>query len=856
MPSAYDLVVTPSLEKLDFTVDMEITLDVRVSVNTITMHSKEIVIGKASIDGQNTSDITYDEKATTVTLTFANAITVGQKTLKMAYTGILNGDMSGFYKSSYSNADGEKMVMASTQFEALDARRAFPCWDEPDVKATFKVALIIEKHLQALSNMPETRSQLLPGNKRRVDFDVSPIMSTYLLAWAIGEFDMVQGKTVDNVAVRIFCPPGRAPQGQFALDAGIEALNFYNNFFGIEYPLPKLDMLCVTEFAAGAMENWGLVTYREVDLMIGDDASSQQRQRVAIVVAHELAHQWFGNLVTMEWWNGLWLNEGFAAFMEHFCVDSLYPEYKIWDQYTTDAFGAAQRLDSLRSSHPVIVPIKHAEEVEQVFDAISYCKGSTCVRMVMHVIGIDAFRVGLQTYFAKYKFNNATTDQLWAEWSAASGVDIAGMMDTWTKTMGYPYLKVVSEKWENESLEIELEQNWFLADGSATSDEGPLWSIPLQFATSSGVFPEKPVIMTTKRHSITVPFAGGSDASNWVKMNNSQNFFVRCAHSEEMSRRLKPALKSQALHAVDRAALVLDSYALAKAGLGAVENVVHTLVALENEDSSVVFGAISSVLGGLLLLTEQMGAATHAAFKKLGKRLVMSALAKCGWDAKDSDGHTEKLFRSTCIALLDTFASDEPAVFNEAKRRFDGHFANSALLPADYKTTVYKILLKSGGLEEYEAILKTYTDTDDNSIRKFAMGSLGATQDKDLKIRTLDWAVKSGEVKLQDFFYPIGSVVSDADGGDIAWKYYQENFQDINKMLAKANSSLMDACIMFTCSRFCTSEKADEISAFFEANPLPNSVRRISQLLENMRTTAQFLDRIKSSNFDKIIESC
>eukprot|EP00606_Chrysophyceae_sp_TOSAG23-5_P000025 GSChrysophyteH2.ASY1.ANO1.449.1 assembled CDS len=754
VPSAYDLVVTPSLEKLDFTVDMEITLDVRVSVNTITMHSKEIVIGKASIDGQNTSDITYDEKATTVTLTFANAITVGQKTLKMAYTGILNGDMSGFYKSSYSNADGEKMVMASTQFEALDARRAFPCWDEPDVKATFKVALIIEKHLQALSNMPETRSQLLPGNKRR-------------------------------------------------------ALNFYNNFFGIEYPLPKLDMLCVTEFAAGAMENWGL---------------------------------WFGNLVTMEWWNGLWLNEGFAAFMEHFCVDTLYPEYKIWDQYTTDAFGAAQRLDSLRSSHPVIVPIKHAEEVEQVFDAISYCKGSTCVRMVMHVIGIDAFRVGLQTYFAKYKFNNATTDQLWAEWSAASGVDIAGMMDTWTKTMGYPYLKVVSEKWENESLEIELEQNWFLADGSATSDEGPLWSIPLQFATSSGVFPEKPVIMTTKRHSITVPFTGGSDASNWVKMNNSQNFF--------------PALKSQALHAVDRAALVLDSYALAKAGLGAVENVVHTLVALENEDSSVVFGAISSVLGGLLLLTEQMGAATHAAFKKLGKRLVMSALAKCGWDAKDSDGHTEKLFRSTCIALLDTFASDEPAVFNEAKRRFDDHFANSALLPADYKTTVYKILLKSGGLEEYEAILKTYTDTDDNSIRKFAMGSLGATQDKDLKIRTLDWAVKSGEVKLQDFFYPIGSVVSDADGGDIAWKYYQENFQDINKMLAKANSSLMDACIMFTCSRFCTSEKADEISAFFEANPLPNSVRRISQILENMRTTAQFLDRIKSSNFDKIIESC
>jgi aminopeptidase N len=267
-------------------------------------------------------------------------------------------------------------------------------------------------------------------------------MSTYLLAWAVGEFDFVQGYSSSGVSIRVFCPPGRAPQGYFALDAAQRALEFYNDFFSVKYPLPKLDMLCVTEFAAGAMENWGLVTYREVDLMIDPEkASSQQKQRVAIVVAHELAHQWFGNLVTMEWWDGIWLNEGFAAFMEHFCVDALYPEYKIWEQYTIDAFGAAQRLDSLRTSHPVIVPIKAAEEVDQVFDAISYCKGSTCVRAVKHVIGIDAFRNGLQTYFQKYQYSNASTDQLWAEWTAASGVDVASLMDTWTKTKGHPYVK-------------------------------------------------------------------------------------------------------------------------------------------------------------------------------------------------------------------------------------------------------------------------------------------------------------------------------------------------------------------------------------------------------------------------------
>jgi puromycin-sensitive aminopeptidase len=396
IPTHYDLCLTPDMSALTFSCDMTINVNVTSVLKEITMHSKEIVIQSASIDGLNTCDINYDEKMTTVTLSFPNDVSIGNnKQLKISYTGILNGDMAGFYKSSYCNANGDKMIMASTQFEALDARRAFPCWDEPAVKATFKVSLIIENHLQALSNMPEIGIQHLPNGSKKIDFDISPIMSTYLLAWAIGEFDMVQCYTNEGVSIRIFCPPGRAPQGYFALDAGKRALEFYNDFFGIKYPLPKLDMLCVTEFAAGAMENWGLVTYREVDLMIdAEKASSQQKQRVAIVVAHELAHQWFGNLVTMEWWDGIWLNEGFAAFMEHFCVDSLYPEYKIWEQYTTDAYGHAQKLDALRTSHPVVVPIKHAEEVEQVFDAISYCKGSCCVRTVKNVIGLDAFRKG------------------------------------------------------------------------------------------------------------------------------------------------------------------------------------------------------------------------------------------------------------------------------------------------------------------------------------------------------------------------------------------------------------------------------------------------------------------------------
>lgn len=857
-PTHYELVLSPNLETLLFSCSEKVIIDVITATNTITMHSKEIEVVSATLDGQNAT-MEYDVKATTVTFTFPALLTVGaNQVLAIEYNGILNGDMAGFYKSSYTDAQGVKKVMASTQFEALDARRGFICYDEPGAKATFKVVLVVQKDLTAISNMPETSVLHLPDGNKRVEFGTSPVMSTYLCAWAIGEMDMVQAYTKDGVSIRIFAPPGRAEHGKFALDAGVRALEFYNDFFEVAYPLPKLDMLCVTEFAMGAMENWGLVTYREVDLMIdAQKASSQQRQRVAIVVAHELAHQWFGNLVTMEWWNGLWLNEGFAAFMEHYCVDSLYPEYKIWEQFTTDAFGAAQRLDSLRSSHPVIVPIKHAEEVEQVFDAISYCKGSCCVNMVKNVIGLDSFRRGLKSYFQKYKYGNANTDQLWAEWSEASGMDIGALMNVWTTEMGYPYLSVVDEKWGPAAVVITLEQAWFLSDGSAKPDEGALWQIPLQFATPGGITPAAPVIMTQKRQTFTVDFgAQVNGQQNWVKINADQKFLVRVAHSLEMSRKLQPALSQGALSAVDRAAVLLDSYNLAKAGLAPVNTVLLILVALQNEKSSTVFSAMSMVLGGLHLLTEQVSTECHDSFVQLGSKIITSALSSCGWDPKPTDTHTEKLYRASCIGLLDAFCGSTDSVVAEAKRRFEGHFHDPALLPSDYKTTVFKIIMKNGGASEYDRILATFYDTEDNAERKYAMSSLGSTKDLALKTRTLDWAVKSGDVKLQDFFYAIGSVAGDAAGTALSWQYLKDNFQHIKEMLAKASPSLMDAVIMFTCGKFCTYALADELEAFFEKNPLPSSSRRISQLLENIRTNALFLDRIKDSDFNAVLAKC
>ena len=860
-PSHYNLELTPDLNALTFSCSEEIFVTVREATNSVTLHAREITIVSASFHSltgdfsAKLEGVSYDLKYHKVQLTFDAEIpaSVGEGKVVIQFNGILNGDMAGFYKSSYADANGNKKIMASTQFEALDARRAFPCWDEPAIKATFSVTMIIPAHLTALSNMPEVSSVHLPGKDgsmlKKIVFDRSPKMSTYLLAWAVGEFDFVQGVTKGGVTIRVFSPPGRALEGNFSLDVAIRSLDFYDAFFQVPYPLPKLDMICVTEFAMGAMENWGLVTYRETALMIDEaKASPQSKQRVAIVVAHELAHQWFGNLVTMSWWDGLWLNEGFAAFMEHFCTDDLFPDYKIWEQFTTDAFGAAQRLDALKSSHPVIVPIKHAEEVEQVFDAISYCKGSTVVNMVAAILGKDKFREGLQLYFRRHAYGNTETIDLWNAWSEVSGKDIAGLMKNWTTVIGYPYLKVVNETWGDNEVRITLEQSRFLSDGSE-SDSSDLWSIPLLFASEDSVSTEA-VIMDKKVQTFAIPL-GTTPAGvrPWIKINAGQKALARVAHSPEMIGRLQEAIRRGKVPAVDRAALLLDAYALAKAGQASLESVVDILRALENEESSIVWAAISGVLNGLHALMESLynNTPVFSAFVAFGKTLVVNGLKKVGWEARGVESHTDKLLRATVIGLLDTFAASDEEVVAEARRRFNEHWENSAALPAEYKTTVYKLVLSNGGEAEFNRVLKSFRDTEDNQERKYAMFTLGAAPGRALKLRTLDWAVKSGEVKLQDFFYPMGSVAGSLEGAEITWAYFQENFEYIKEKLAKAAPSLMDAVIVNSVSRFCTEERAAEIENYFKAHPLPSSERRISQTLENMRANGKMLNAVRGS---------
>jgi puromycin-sensitive aminopeptidase len=373
--------------------------------------------------------------------------------------------------------------------------------------------------------------------------------------------------------------------------------------------------------------------------------------------------------------------------MEHFATDFLFPDYRIWEQYTTETMAAAFRFDSLRSSHPIQVPISRAEDVEQVFDAISYCKGSTVVRMVAAILGPDKFREGLQAYMRKHQYSNTDTMDLWCAWKDASGIDIPTVMTTWTQQMGHPYLTVLSEQWTSSTLTIELEQNWFLADGGIGSED-KLWNIPIVFATSTDAGDAAvsycTVMMNDKRQTFLIPVVSG-DHDNWVKINAGQQALLRVAHSSEMISRLLRPIRQKSLPPIDRASLLLDTFALAKAGHVPIEETIALLRASVNEDSFTVWSAIASVLRGLSILMEHIGGIAFQSFQSFGAFLVKVALEKFGWEHKSIDDHDEKLTRTTVISLLDAFGGHDEVILKEARRRFHEHWENPSALHSDFK---------------------------------------------------------------------------------------------------------------------------------------------------------------------------
>ena len=550
----------------------------------------------------------------------------------------------------------------------------------------------------------------------------------------------------------------------------------------------------------------------------------------------------------MTWWDDLWLNEGFASWAENWAAHVLFPNWSMWDQFTTGHLSSAMRLDALKSSHPIQVPIHHAEEVEEVFDAISYCKGGSVVKMARAVLGMKAFQQGLGAYMKRHAYGNTETYDLWKAWEESSGMPVTEMMASWTTQMGFPLVTVVGEKWESNQVTLSLEQEWFLSDGSPLSDEekAKKWCIPLLTCTAEGTQQDM-VFMREKTATITIPL---SSENGWVKLNAGQDVPMRVLLTSEMIDRLGEGIKSKTLQPADRAALLTDGYALVKAGKMKPESLIKLLSSYDDEDSYIVWCGIVDILGGLdaVMLDDE---AMSQNFKTFARKIVMGLYEKVGWEAKPTDGHLGVLLRGMLIGLLGNFCYDDESVATEASRRFalfQQNHADMKSLPSDMRSSVFKIVLKNGGAQEYQEVKAYFGQATDNAERKHVLGALGHTMDSKLKQSTLEWTI-SGEIKLQDFFYPLGSVRSSSrEGRQIAWTFFQQNFKAIKDMIGSASPSLMDAAFVSCAGGFCSEEKATEIEEFFKANPLPKSSRKIQQTVENMRANAKFLALLKSSD--------
>ncbi|XP_047490104.1 aminopeptidase N-like [Penaeus chinensis] len=564
---------------------VEIELVVREGTSNITLHMADITVHEDTIMLKNKADLSaiptpgheYDAAREFFVVHLAEELPVGAEVvLSMDFEGFLNDELRGFYRSTYTNANGDQIMLAATQFQPTDARRAFPCLDEPALKATFAVSLAREERMSTLSNMEIRATEPVEGRAGWVwdHYDTTVKMSTYLVAFVVSDFEFLSamaGQTNFSVWAR----PEAMDQAGYSLDVGVDCLTFFESYFNIPYPLPKQDMVALPDFAAGAMENWGLILYRETAMLYSPDASSaSNKQRVAVVVVHELAHQWFGNLVTPTWWTDLWLNEGFASFMEFIGVDHVEPTWRMMDQFVVDTLHYVFGIDSLESSHPISIPVGHPDEINEIFDSISYYKGASIIRMMYFFLTEATFKKGLTNYLNHFAYDAAAQDDLWEflteaaheDDTLAADVSVKDIMDTWTLQTGYPVVKVERDA-AGTSATVTQERFLLLPSASGRSDAS--WWVPLTVTSQDAPdFSQTRPSSWLPASASSTSLSGLPSADAWILLNLQQTGYFRVNYDannwELLTKQLADA--HEAIHVTNRAQVMDDALNLARAG--------------------------------------------------------------------------------------------------------------------------------------------------------------------------------------------------------------------------------------------------------------------------------------------------
>ena len=841
-PVKYRLTLEPDLDNFTFRGDQSVEIQALQPTSTITLNCVEIDIQSSRLVlGDGTAvllkDTVFDRAKETVTLTFDSEIPTGRAQLEIRFTGELNDKLRGFYRSRYIDVEGRERFLATTQFEATDARRAFPCWDEPALKATFDVTLVVPDELVAISNMPiATQTKVRPGVKA-VRFDETPIMSTYLVAFVVGDLEAIEQRSDSGTLIRVWATRGNAEKGRYALDTSAKLLSYFNDYFGIPFPLPKLDHIAIPDFAAGAMENWGGITYRETVLLVDPEHSSAgTRQRVAAVISHEMAHMWFGDLVTMAWWNDLWLNESFASWMGDKAVDHLYPEWEMWTQFITDDTNRALSLDGLMSSHPIEQEVTNPAEIGQLFDAISYSKGGSILRMLEHFLGEETFQQGLHSYLIHHEYGNAHTQDLWDALGAASKQPVTAIMDTWVKQVGYPVLEAQVTR-DQDGIDVTLSQSRFVYESilGRHGANDTLWQVPISVRTASDADPVTTLMDVQQVSTRLQPTSYGSPAE-WIKVNPMQTGFYRVKYSEQELAKLTPPIQDRVLPPSDRLGIQNDAYALARAGHIPATQFLAIAEAYTNETDASVCADLTASLGGLdMLLWDET---YYSMFQEFARRIFQPIGERIGWEPSPGEGHLDVLLRSTVLAQLGVY--EDEATLEKGTSSFARYAEDPGSVHPDIRGVVFSLAARRGDRSTYDAMweLQRRATLQEEKVRFLV--ALGHFQHPDLLQETLRRSL-SDEVRVHDTIMVVVSVGKTRNGRDLAWEFLKENWPEFDRRYGEGGFGLMQ--LVSIASAFTTTERYEDVERFFRDHPAPAAERSIRQSLERVQLNSAWLER-------------
>ena len=826
VPEHYDLFL--DLNRADKTFSGKVSITGEAKTSKISLHQKDLTVEAVEVAGQaRPFTLDKDNEALYIELEAAGPVVV-----TITYTGKITDNMTGIYPSYYT-VDGVKKEIISTQFESHFAREAFPSVDEPEAKATFDLALKFDQAEGelALSNMPEIDVE----NRKATGvwkFETTPRMSSYLLAFAAGDMQGITAKTKNGTLVGVYATKAHpASNLEFALDIAVRCIEFYEEYYGVKYPIPQSLHVALPDFSAGAMENWGLVTYREIYLLVDENSTALSRQTVALVVAHELAHQWFGNLVTMKWWDDLWLNESFANMMEYVSVDAIEPSWKIFEDFQTSGAPYALKRDATDGVQSVHVEVKHPDEINTLFDgAIVYAKGSRLMHMLRRWLGDDAFRKGLGAYFEKHQYGNTIGRDLWDALSQASGRDVAAFMDAWLEQPGYP---VVTAKVENDCL-ILTQKQFFIGEHE---DKGRLWPVPLN-SNWQGL----PDTLTTERLEIPNYAALAAQNEGALRLNTENTAHYISDYQGELLDALLNNLSS--LDNISKLQIVQERRLLAESGMISYADLLPVISKLANETSYMVVSAVSQVLEGLNRFVDE-GSQTEEDYKALLKVLSQSNFDRLGFEKQEGESDEDEMVRQLIVGNM-IKANDETAKA-QASQIFDRYRDNLEKLPAAIRLQVLVNQIKHHESKELAKLyLDLYVASNDGSFKNALSTALSYTKNKETLDELLATWKDKFTVKPQDLSAWYARFLSRDFTQEAVWTWARENWDWIKAALGGDMS--FDSFVISPAVVFKTEKRLAEYKAFFEPQLDDMAIsRNISMGIKEIAARVELVNREKEA---------